>query len=66
MGALVSLTEQLVESMQPKTSWLKAHVILALGLTVFYGMKVLIRFYGETHPAEIDLREVTDNSEPTW
>ena len=66
MGALASFTEQLVETVEPKTSWLKAYLILALVLMVFYGVKILIRFYGDTYPTDIDLREVTDNTEPTW
>ena len=61
MGAPLSFARQLVETMQPTTSWLKAHVIVALGLLLFYGVKILISFYGDTYPVEIDLREVTDN-----
>ena len=61
MEAIATFTRQLVDTIQPKTRWLKAYVIVALGLLIFYGVKILIWFYGDTYPAEIDLREVTDN-----
>ena len=61
MGAIATFTRQLVDTVQPKTSWLKAYVILALGLLIFYGVRILIWFYGDTYPVEIDLREVTDS-----
>ena len=61
MAAIATFTRQLVDTIQPKTSCLKAYVILALGLLIFYGVKILIWFYRDTYPVEIDLREVTDS-----
>ncbi len=61
MGAPLSYARQFVDTIQPKTRWLKAYGILAFGLLVFYGLKILMRFYGDTYPVEIDLREVTDS-----
>jgi len=61
MAAIATYTRQIVDTIQLKTSWLKAYVIVALGLLIFYGVKILIWFYGDTYPVEIDLREVTDS-----
>ena len=61
----IKFPRQLAEKMQPSMSWIKAYLHVTLGLLMVYGVKILVRLYGETCPPEIDLNEVTDNCQPT-